>query len=125
MRRVPVMTLVLISVLAAIAGCATSRSPGAAASVPATAGAARTNSAPGAPPSPSEFASVSMVQAGSPNPQAAIPNPGTGTGDPLLVAALLPPSAVGRLRAFVLPPAVVALPDRDPRSLFIPLRQYS
>ena len=68
---------------------------------------------------------MSVVPAGSPNPQAAIPNPGTGTGDPLLVAALLPPSAAGRLRALVLPPAVVALPDRDPRSLFIPLRQYS
>jgi hypothetical protein len=69
---------------------------------------------------------VAVVPAGSPNPQAAIPNPGTGTGDPLLVAALLPPpSAAGRLHSLLLPAAVVALPDRDRRSLFIPLRQYS
>ncbi len=74
-------------------------------------------------PSPSEFASAAVIPVGGPNPQAAIPNPGTGTGKQLLVRALLPQSASGHLRAFLLPPAVVALPDRDRRSLFIPLRQ--
>ena len=53
------------------------------------------------------------------------PNPGTGTGDPLLVRALLPQSSSGREAVFLLPPAVVALPDRDRSSLFIGLRQYS
>ena len=119
------MTLVLMPVLATLAGCAAPRSPGVAASVSTMAGAARAGSASTAQPSPSEFASAAVVPAGSPNPQAAIPNPGTGTGDPRLVAALLPQSASGHLRAFLLPPAVVALPDRDRRSPFIPLRQYS
>ena len=118
-------TLVLIPVLAAIAGCATPRSPSAAASASTTAGGARTGSASRALPSPLEFARAAVVPAGSPNPQAAIPNPGAGTGDPRLVTALLPQSAAGHLRSFLLAPAVVALPDRDRRSLFIPLRQYS
>ena len=38
--------------------------------------------------------------------------------------ALLPQSAPGRAAALLLPPAVVALPDRDRHSLFIGLRQY-
>jgi hypothetical protein len=65
------------------------------------------------------------MPAGGPNPAAAIPNPGTGTGDPLLVRALLPQVSSGRAAAFLLPPAVVTLPDRDPGSLFIGLRQYA
>ena len=55
------------------------------------------------------------------NPEAAIPNPGTGAGDPRLMQALLPQSAAARLA--LLPAAVVAMPDRDRESLFIPLRQ--
>jgi len=111
------MALVLMMVLAAIAGCATPRSPGA--------DSAKAGSASRARPSPSEFASAWVIPVRGPNPQAAIPNPGTGAADPRLVAALLPQSASGHLRALLLPPAVVALPDRDRRSLFLPLRQYS
>jgi hypothetical protein len=66
-----------------------------------------------------------MMPAGGPNPEAAIPNPGTGAGNPLLVRALLPQSSAGREASFLLPPAVIALPDRDLRSLFIGLRQYA
>ena len=65
------------------------------------------------------------MPAGGPNPEAAIPNPGTGPGNPLLLRALLPQSSSGRESALLLPPAVVALPDRDLRSLFIALRQYA
>ncbi len=36
------------------------------------------------------------VRAGGQNPQATIPNPGTGTGNRLLVRALLPQSSSGR-----------------------------
>jgi hypothetical protein len=66
-----------------------------------------------------------MMPAGGPNPEAAIPNPGTGAGDPLVVRALLPQASSGREAALLLPPAVVALPDRDLRSLFVALRQYA
>jgi hypothetical protein len=74
---------------------------------------------------PSSFVTAFAMPAGGPNPEAAIPNPGTGAGNPLLVRALLPQSSSGRESAFLLPPAVVALPDRDLRSLFIALRQYA
>jgi hypothetical protein len=50
------------------------------------------------------------------------PNPGTGSGDPRLAAALLPRPAGDR---FDPPGAVVAMPDTDRRSLFIGLRQFS
>jgi hypothetical protein len=63
-------------------------------------------------------ATFSLNPADIPN----VPNPGTGTGDPRLLAALLPP-AVGHRPDF--PGAVVAMPDTDPRSHFIPLRQAS
>ena len=66
-----------------------------------------------------------MMPAGGPNPEAAIPNPGTGAGNPQLVRALLPQSSSGRAAALLLPPAVIALPDRDLRSLFVGLRQYA
>jgi hypothetical protein len=59
------------------------------------------------------------------NPMTAIPNPGTGAGNPLLVRALLPHSSSGLGAAFLVPAGVVALPDRDRRSLFIGLRQFS
>lgn len=49
-----------------------------------------------------------------------MPNPGTGAGDPRLLAALLPQAAGDR---FDLPAVVVAMPDTDRRSLFIGLRQ--
>jgi hypothetical protein len=68
------------------------------------------------------FATIIMYPAGSGNPETDIPNPGTGTGDPRLVAALLPQSAADRVD---LPPAVVAMPDTDRGSLFVGLRQAS
>lgn len=75
-------------------------------------------------PSVSAFASIMQVSAGGPNPEAAIPNPGTGVGDPLLASALLPLSAPRHQAGLLLPPGTVALPDRDLRSLFIGLRQF-
>ena len=57
------------------------------------------------------------------SPGADIPNPGTGTGDPQLIQALLPQSRSVPYRAFLLLPAVIAMPVRDRQSLFIPLRQ--
>ena len=116
MRIAAAVTLVLTAA-AAIAGCASPRSAG------------RASGAPAPRPSESAFATVFHISAnaGSPaggvNPQAAIANPGTGAGDPRLLRALLPQSAAARYRIALLSPAVVAMPDRDPRSLFIPLRQ--
>ena len=68
--------------------------------------------------------SVMVMPVGGPNPEATIPDPGTGPGNPLLARALLPLSAPRRLAAVLLPPGIVALPDRDLRSVFIGLRQY-
>jgi hypothetical protein len=137
MIRVAVMALVLISVLAWVTGSGTTGSTGAADSVSATAqipvaGSPGAGTAPSARPSAAGSFIWEVYPAGGRNPLAAIPNPGTGTGDHRLLAALLPQSAAGEprflsaaLSTLLLPPAVVALPDRDRRSLFIGLRQYS
>jgi hypothetical protein len=120
MRRTAAIALVpLAATTVAIAGCASPRSgsPG--------------SGAPQARPSESAFATIYAVSgnggtsagAAPVNPEAAIPNPGTGAGDPRLTQALLPQSAAARQRLALLPPAVVAMPDRDRESLFIPLRQ--
>lgn len=113
-RALARLLLVAVPVLAGVAGCAAHTAP-TAASPSASASAVQV----------SRSASAVVMPAGGQNPEAAIPNPGTGTGNPLLVRALLPQSAAGREAAFLLPPAVVALPDRDRRSLFIGLRQYA
>jgi hypothetical protein len=117
MTRVTAVVISVVAMLIAIAGCAV-RGPGATGAVPGGGGAAATAK-------PSVYFSAQAIQAGGSNPQAAIPNPGTGTGDRRLAVALLPHSASGRAAALLLPPAVVALPDRDPSSTFIGLRQYS
>ena len=127
MTRALTLLLAVLSVLTGLAGCAT-RAPGGGAGSPAvgaTSAPAREPAAPVAGVTPSASATAFMMPAGGPNPEAAIPNPGTGEGDPLLVRALLPQVSSGREAALLLPPAVVALPDRDPRSLFIALRQYA
>jgi hypothetical protein len=116
MTRMLALLLVVVTVSCGVAGCA-ARPPGAhAGGAPAS---------PAGDPTPSVFSSVMVMPAGGPNPETAIPNPGTGSGNPLLARALLPQSAPGREAALLLPPAVVALPDRDPHSLFIGLRQYA
>ena len=124
MTRVLAMLLAVMAVLAGVAGCAT-RAPGSpagggpASSVHGTAAAAASVT-----PSVSTSVSIMVMPAGGPNPDAAIPDPGTGRGNPLLAGALLPLSAPRRLAAVLLPPGIVALPDRDLRSAFIGLRQY-
>jgi len=104
-----VFTLAMI----ATAGCGSSHPPG------------RPNDGPMSSPrpaaSPSDFATV--IQNGAPNPEDAIPNPGTGKGNPALLAALLPRTAAGRPAAAAVSPAVVALPDTNLKSLFVGLRQ--
>jgi hypothetical protein len=120
MTRVMATVISVVPILIAVAGCA-ARAPGS----PADTGAASPADSASADATPSRYATVVGIPAGGQNPQAAIPNPGTGTGDPRLVQALLPQSSSGREAAFLLPPAVVALPDRDRESLFIGLRQYS
>jgi len=120
MTRVMAMAISVVPILIAVAGCAT-RAPGG----PAGTGAASPVGSASADAAPSRYATVVGVPAGGRNPQAAIPDPGTGTGNPRLVQALLPQSSFRREAAFLLPPAVVALPDRDRGSLFIGLRQYS
>jgi hypothetical protein len=121
MRALAMPLLAVLSVLIGVAGCAT-RSPvrpAGVASSPAREPAALVTGV-----TPSSFATAFIMPVGGPNPEAAIPNPGTGAGNPLLVRALLPQSAPPRLAPTQLPPGVVALPDRDLRSLFIGLRQY-
>lgn len=118
MTRMLAMLLVVVVVCCGVAGCA-ARPLGAPAG-----GAPASPVSPAGEPTPSTFSSVMVMPVGGPNPNAAIPNPGTGAGDPLLARALLPQSAPGRAAALLLPPAVVALPDRDRHSLFIGLRQY-
>lgn len=120
MTRGTAVVISLVPILIAIAGCA-ARGPGR----PGGTGAASPGGSAAATEKPSVYSSVEAIPAGGQNPQAAIPNPGTGAGDPRLVRALLPQSSSGRAAVFQLPPAVVALPDRDRRSLFIGLRQYS
>ncbi len=115
-RALAMPLLAVLSVLIGVAGCAVRP----AASMP---GVAATSSAAPAV-TPSSFATAFIMPAGGPNPEATIPNPGTGPGNPLLARALLPQPAPPRLAPTQLPPGVVALPDRDLRSLFIGLRQY-
>jgi hypothetical protein len=120
-RALAMPLLAVLSVLIGVAGCAT-RSPvrpAGVASSPARGPAALVTSV-----TPSSFATAFMMPVGGPNPEATIPNPGTGPGNPLLARALLPQSAPPRLAPTQLPPGVVALPDRDLRSLFVGLRQY-
>jgi len=136
MTRALTILLTVVTVLTGVAGCAT-RAPGGTeggASSPAggasslargASSLAREPAAAATGVTPSSSATAFVMPAGGPNPEAAIPNPGTGAGNPLLVRALLPQSSSGREAAFLLPPAVVALPDRDLRSLFIGLRQYA
>jgi hypothetical protein len=126
MTRVLATLLAVVPVLIGVAGCATHASGGSAGS-PVGGGAASPadGSAAAAGVMPSRSAGAFIISAGGQNPEAAIPNPGTGAGNPLLARALLPQSSSGREAAFLLPPGVVALPDRDRRSLFIGLRQYS
>ncbi|HEX8006521.1 MAG TPA: hypothetical protein VF482_08845 [Trebonia sp.] len=120
MRRVPTVVISVALTLIAVAGCA-AHAPGS----PAGTGAVSSTGSAAAGAAPSRFATIVMIPAGGHNPQAAIPNPGAGVGDPRLVRALLPQSSSGREAAILLPPAVVALPDRDRGSPFIGLRQYS
>lgn len=120
-RALAMPLLAVLSVLIGVAGCAT-RSPvrpAGVASSPAREPAALVTGV-----TPSSFATAFVMPVGGPNPEATIPNPGTGPGNPLLARALLPQSAPPRLAPTQLPPGVVALPDRDLRSLFIGLRQY-
>jgi hypothetical protein len=120
-RALAMPLLAVLSVLIGVAGCAT-RSPvrpAGVASSPAREPAALVTGV-----TPSSFATAFMMPVGGPNPEATIPNPGTGPGNPLLARALLPQSAPPRLAPTQLPPGVVALPDRDLRSLFVGLRQY-
>lgn len=117
MTRVMATVISVVPILIAVAGCAV-RAPDTGADSPV-------GGAPTADAAPSRYATMTVIPAGGRNPQAAVPNPGTGTGDPRLVRALLPQSSSGREAAFLLPPAVVAMPDRDRESLFIGLRQYS
>jgi hypothetical protein len=118
MTRSLAMLPIVVLVFVGLGGCAT-RAP---ASAPKT--AATSSAAPAATPSVFMSASIAVMPVGGPNPEATIPNPGTGLADPLLAHALLPQSGLPRLAATQLPPGVVALPDRDLRSLFIGLRQY-
>lgn len=121
MRALAMPLLAVLSLLIGVAGCAT-RSPvrpAGVASSPAREPAALVTGV-----TPSSFATAFMMPVGGPNPEATIPNPGTGSGNPLLAQALLPQSAPPRLAPTQLPPGVVALPDRDLRSLFVGLRQY-
>jgi hypothetical protein len=128
MMRIPVMLLAIVAALTGIAGCAT-RTPGSSAGSGHETSAALSVASPApsaatAAPSVSSFATIVGMPVGGPNPEATIPNPGTGTGNPLLVRALLPqPATLGRLAAILLPPGVIALPDRNPQSLYIGLRQ--
>jgi hypothetical protein len=120
-RALAMPLLAVLSVLIGVAGCAT-RSPvrpAGVASSPARGPAALVTGV-----TPSSFATAFIMPVGGPNPEATIPNPGTGPGNPLLARALLPQSAPPRLAPTQLPPGVVALPDRDLRSLFVGLRQY-
>ena len=105
--------LAVIAATALVAGCGVARAP---------AGTAPAASKPAASPLPRPTESMTAFAwaAGGANPYASIPDPGTGTGDPRLVAALLPQAADD---SFDPPPAVVAMPDTDRRSMFIGLRQ--
>ena len=118
MRRVAT-AVVFFLVTVTVAGCASRAPAGPGAAVPAA------SAGSGATAVPSAFSTAFAMRPGDSNPQAAIPNPGTGEGDLTLVKALLPQTADGRAAALLLPPAVVALPDNNLRSLFIGLRQFS
>lgn len=77
-------------------------------------------------PSVSHTVISTVIQGnGGANPEASIPNPGTGKGNPALLRALLPlpRTAGGRPSPAVLPPAVVSLPDTSLKSMYVGLRQ--
>jgi hypothetical protein len=74
---------------------------------------------PAAERSPSRYATVMR-----PGEAAAIPNPGTGRGDPHVAAALLT-RFQGAHESRELPRAVVAMPVTDRTSMFVALRQVS
>jgi hypothetical protein len=118
MIRMLAKLLAVVAVAGGVAGCAARPAGASSEAVPAY-------SADDSPPTPSYSATIVEMPPGGPNPEAAIPNPGTGPGNPLLARALLPQFAPGREAVLLLPPAVVALPDRDSRSLFIGLRHES
>jgi hypothetical protein len=81
----------------------------------ALAGCGTSDPGPTAAPSPSP-STASQARTTS------VTNPGAGDGSPTLLRALLPQSTYSRLS---LPAGVVAMPDRDRESLYIPLRQFS
>lgn len=101
--------------------------------ITATGCATHSNAGVGTPPSSTKTSatpSISFTTTNSKtsngvddNSDASIPNPGTGKDNPALLRALLPVTAAPRLSAAQLAPAVVAMPDTDPRSTFIALRQ--
>jgi hypothetical protein len=113
MTRMLAMLLVVVAVSCGVEGCAARSSGAPAEGAPAS---------PAGESTPSFFDSVSRMPSGG---LKSIPNPGAGAGNALLARALLPQSAPGREAGLLVPPAVVALPDRDLRSLFIGLRQYA
>ncbi|HEX6525671.1 MAG TPA: hypothetical protein VF070_37510 [Streptosporangiaceae bacterium] len=120
MRHVLRGVLAIILITVGVVGCAASRGPGATGAVSAS--AMRSQPSAGTTSARPSISRVAIAYpAGSKNLEANLPNPGTGAGDPRLIAALLPQSMDTR---FYLPPAVVAMPDTDRRSLFIGLRQY-
>ena len=116
MTRMLAMLLVVVAISCGVAGCAVRRP-----SLPAGAAPA----SPAGESTPSVSSTVMEMPKGGPNPEAAIPNPGAGAGNPLLARALLPQSAPRGEMALLLSPAVVVLPDRDLQSLFIGLRQFA
>lgn len=117
MRRMATAIVFCITAIT-VAGCASRAPADPVAAAPAVSAGSRATAVPSA------FSTAFAMRPGDSNPEASIPNPGTGEGDLALVKALLPQTA-GRAAAFLLPPAVVALPDKDLRSLFLGLRQFS
>lgn len=113
MKSVRYVIMITLFLTVSLTGCAT-----------------RIAAAPAAPattrPAVSRSVIAVAVPAGRENPMGSVGNPGTGAGDPALLRALLPQSGSAGVREYaLLSPAVVALPDRDRGSLFIPLRQFS
>ena len=81
MTRMLAMLLVVVTVSCGVAGCA-ARPPGAhAGGAPAS---------PAGDPTPSVFSSVMVMPAGGPNPETAIPNPGTGGGNHITIGGASP-----------------------------------
>jgi hypothetical protein len=98
MTRTLATLLAVVPVLIGVAGCAT-HAPGGSAASPVAGRAASTAAGSAtrvAGVMPSRSSGAIMIPAGGQNPQAAIPNPGTGAGNPLLTRALLPLPAACR-----------------------------